>query len=173
MDEEQLIALAVANWKRIGETLLAVDSNHSEKYYQVVPMLLDQALVSPFRIVASYCSSDELKSQFDDGITTSAIIWNCWLTELAAVTQTAMLMVLKGDQTTTKQFDISMNEINRLLQKICKSCSNSNPGINQSNSQFNTNDEIEESYFDFDNVDDAIKSFSLIIVNTLSMLHTI
>ena len=91
MDDKELVGIVVSNWKRIGDILLACNSNHSEKYYQVVPMLLDQALVSPFRIVASYCSSDELKSQFDDGITASAIIWNCWLMELGAIVQLEML----------------------------------------------------------------------------------
>ena len=92
MDDKELIAIAVLNWKRIGEKLMGCDDcNHSEKYYLVVPLLLEQALVSPFRIVASYCSSRELNSQFDDAITASDIIWNCWLMELGAIVQLEML----------------------------------------------------------------------------------
>jgi hypothetical protein len=98
MNETELIGIVVSNWKRIGDILLAVDGNHSEKYYQVIPMLLDRALVSPFRIVASYCSNQELKSQFDDGITTSAIVWNCWLIELGAIVQLEMLRFAFADE---------------------------------------------------------------------------
>jgi hypothetical protein len=73
--------------------------------------------------------------------------------DISGVTKTAMLMTLNGDQGMPKQFDISLNFLNRLLEKICKNCQNPPPGLNQSNSQFNSNDEIEESYFDFDDVE--------------------
>ena len=101
MDDTVLINLVVANWKRIGDILLDSDGchsdrYHSDKYYEVVPRLLDAVLVSPFRLVANYCSTSGLYSQFDNTITTNHIIWNCWLMELGAVVQYEMLRNISG-----------------------------------------------------------------------------
>ena len=96
MDDTGVINLVVANWKRIGDILLDSDGHHSDKYYKVVPKLLDAVLVSPFRLVANYCSTPGLYSQFDNGITTNHIIWNCWLMELGAVVQYEMLRNISG-----------------------------------------------------------------------------
>ena len=104
MDETVLINLVVANWKRISDILLDSDGHHSDKYYEVVPRLLDAVLVSPFRLVANYCSTPGLHSQFDDTITTNHIIWNCWLMELGAVVQYEMLRNISG-----KRYDIELD----------------------------------------------------------------
>ena len=89
MDEEQLIALAVGNWKQIGD-ILNKKENHSPTYYNAIGWLLDEALGSPFKIVASYLAAKDLNSQFDSE-TTKDIIWNCWLMELGAIVQLEML----------------------------------------------------------------------------------
>lgn len=98
MDETVLINLIVSNWKRIGDILLDSDEHHSDKYYEIVPRLLDAVLVSPFRLVANYCINPSLYSQFDSAITTNHIIWNCWLMELGAVVQYEMLRYTSGER---------------------------------------------------------------------------
>ena len=72
--------------------------------------------------------------------------------DLTGVTKMSTLMTLKGDDSLPKSFDVSMNDLNRLLSKVLKSCNGiQTTGLSSSN--FNTNDEIEENYFDFDNVE--------------------
>jgi hypothetical protein len=70
------------------------------------------------------------------------------------VVNTAMLMVLKGDGTEPPLFDVGINDLNRLLAKICGFCGNPNTGLKQnSNQQFNENDEEPEFYFDFNDTE--------------------
>ena len=74
--------------------------------------------------------------------------------DLSGVTKTAMMMVLKGDGTEPPLFDIGMNDLNRLLNKLMKVCNNPSQGLNQSvANQFNEDDTDIESYFDFDDME--------------------
>jgi len=74
--------------------------------------------------------------------------------DLSGVTKTAMMMVLKGDGTEPPLFDVGMNDLNRLLNKLMKVCNNPNQGLNQNAAnQFNEDDEDIESYFDFDDME--------------------
>ena len=104
MDEEQLIALAVANWKRIGE-ILREKGNHSTAYYNAMGWLLDEGLVSPFKIVASYLAAKDLNSQFDSE-TNDIIVWNCWLVELGAIVQLNMLRSILVEEANDKSLDV-------------------------------------------------------------------
>jgi len=70
------------------------------------------------------------------------------------VVNTAMLMVLKGDGTEPPLFDVGINDLNRLLAKICGFCGNPKTGLKQNpNQQFNENDEEPEFYFDFNDIE--------------------
>ena len=104
MDEEQLIALAVGNWKQIGD-ILNKKENHSPTYYNAIGWLLDEALGSPFKIVASYLAAKDLNSQFDSE-TTKDIIWNCWLVELGAIVQLHMLRGVFANEANGKSLDV-------------------------------------------------------------------
>lgn len=74
--------------------------------------------------------------------------------DLSAVVKTATMMVLKGDGSEPPLFDIGMNDLNRLLNKLMKECNNPSQGLNQSaENQFNEDDDDIESYFDFDDVE--------------------
>lgn len=73
--------------------------------------------------------------------------------DISGVTKTAMLMTLQGDPNDPPLFDKGLNDLNRLLSKICPSCGNPSTGLNQNSPQFNENDEDAEFYFDFDDVE--------------------
>jgi hypothetical protein len=74
--------------------------------------------------------------------------------DLSAVVKTATMMVLKGDGSEPPLFDIGMNDLNRLLNKLMKVCNNPSQGLNQSTeNQFNEDDDDMELFFDFDDVE--------------------
>lgn len=74
--------------------------------------------------------------------------------DLSAVVKTATMMVLKGDKSEPPLFDIGMNDLNRLLNKLMKVCNNPSQGLNQSaENQFNEDDDDIESFFDFDDME--------------------
>jgi hypothetical protein len=74
------------------------------------------------------------------------------LPNLKDVTKMSTLLTLKGDNSAPIGLDIGMNELNRLLSKMLKSCNGAK--VNSlSKANFETNDEIEETYFDFDDVE--------------------
>jgi hypothetical protein len=73
--------------------------------------------------------------------------------DLAAVSKTAMLMVLKGDGSEPPLFDEAMNDLNRLINKLMKVCNNPNTINKSTENQFNEDDEDIEFYFDFDDVE--------------------
>jgi hypothetical protein len=74
--------------------------------------------------------------------------------DLSAVVKTATMMVLKGDGSEPPLFDIGMNDLNRLLNKLMKVCNNPSQGLNQSaENQFNEDDDDMELFFDFDDVE--------------------
>lgn len=74
------------------------------------------------------------------------------LPNLKDVTKVSTLLTLKGDNSAPIGLDIGMNELNRLLSKMLKSC-NGAKANSLSKANFETNDEIEETYFDFDDVE--------------------
>jgi len=74
--------------------------------------------------------------------------------DLSAVVKTATMMVLKGDKSEPPLFDIGMNDLNRLLNKLMRVCNNPSQGLNQSaENQFNEDDDDIESFFDFDDME--------------------
>ena len=74
--------------------------------------------------------------------------------DLSAVVKTATMMVLKGDGSEPPLFDIGMNDLNRLLNKLMRVCNNPSQGLNQSaENQFNEDDDDIEFYFDFDDME--------------------
>lgn len=77
------------------------------------------------------------------------------LPDITGITKTAMLMVLQGDDSQSKDFDIGMNRVERLLKKLTSICGSPKPkDLNQNpKDQFNENDEQDEFYFDFDDVE--------------------
>lgn len=79
---------------------------------------------------------------------------NIHFVDYNTVVNTAMLMVLKGDGTEPPLFDVGINDLNRLLAKICGFCGNPKTGLKQNpNQQFNENDEEPEFYFDFNDTE--------------------
>jgi hypothetical protein len=71
--------------------------------------------------------------------------------DISGVTKNAMLMTLQGDGSESLLFDKSINNLNRLLNKLFAVCGNPDTGLNQNpTNQFNDNDEDTESYFDFE-----------------------
>lgn len=74
-----------------------------------------------------------------------------------AVLKTAMMMTLNGDGSEPVGLNIAMNDLNRILSKLCAFCGNSQTAVKNMNqttsTQFNENDEDVESYFDFNDVE--------------------
>ena len=74
-----------------------------------------------------------------------------------SVLKTAMMMTLNGDGSEPVGLNVAMNDLNRILSKLCAFCGNSQTAVknmNQTtNTQFNENDEDVESYFDFNDVE--------------------
>jgi hypothetical protein len=70
------------------------------------------------------------------------------------VVNKAILMTIKGDGTEPPLFNMGLNDLNRLLAKLCGNCGNPNTGLKQNpNEQFNENDEDPEFYFDFNDIE--------------------
>lgn len=79
---------------------------------------------------------------------------NIEFVELSDVIRTSLMMTLQGDGSEPPLFDKSLNDLNRLLNRLFAICGNTNTGLKQNlNNQFSENDEDIESYFDFDSVD--------------------
>jgi hypothetical protein len=77
------------------------------------------------------------------------------LPNIDIILKTAMTMVLHGDNSTTKQFSISLNNLNRLTDKLFSICGNpTNDSLKQTtNELFNENDDDISEYFNFDVVE--------------------
>jgi len=79
------------------------------------------------------------------------------LPDIQHITKTAMLMTIQGDGSDNPLFNKGMNNVNRLLQKLCAICgtpTKKNELKNQNAvDMFNETDEDIESYFDFDDVE--------------------
>lgn len=79
------------------------------------------------------------------------------LPDIQNITKTAMLMTIQGDGSDNPLFNKGMNNINRLLQKLCAICGTptKNNELKNQNAvdMFNETDEDIESYFDFDDVE--------------------
>jgi hypothetical protein len=79
---------------------------------------------------------------------------NIHFVDYNAVVNKAILMTIKGDGSEPPLFNIGLNDLNRLLTKLCGNCGNPNTGLKQNpNQQFNENDEEPEFYFDFNDVE--------------------
>jgi hypothetical protein len=79
---------------------------------------------------------------------------NIHFVDYNAVVNKAILMTIKGDGSEPPLFNIGLNDLNRLLSKLCGNCGNPNTGLKQNpNQQFNENDEEPEFYFDFNDVE--------------------
>jgi hypothetical protein len=65
------------------------------------------------------------------------------------------MMTIQTDPSAPPLFEKGINDLNRLLSKILKACGNSQSnGLNQNTSnQFNENDQDEEFFFDFDDLE--------------------
>jgi len=72
--------------------------------------------------------------------------------DISGVTKTAMLMTLQGNPYDTPLFDVGLNFLDRLLNKLCTICGKSkNNNLTETpSSEFNENDVDVESYFNFD-----------------------
>lgn len=80
---------------------------------------------------------------------------NIEFVDLSGITKTAMMMTIQTDPSAPPLFEKGINDLNRLLSKILKACGNSQSnGLNQNTSnQFNENDQDEEFFFDFDDLE--------------------
>lgn len=81
---------------------------------------------------------------------------NIEFVDISGVTKTAMMMTIQSDPSAPPLFEKGMNDLNRLLSKILKACGNNNGanGLNQNTSNtFNENDQDEEFFFDFDDIE--------------------
>jgi hypothetical protein len=79
--------------------------------------------------------------------------------DISGVTKSAMLLTIQGDKTESLDFNVSLNKLDRLLNKlfaICGQQTNRNSIKNQNPTDlFDENEEDIESYFDFDNTDEV------------------
>jgi len=79
------------------------------------------------------------------------------LPDIQHITKTAMLMTIQGDGSDNPLFNKGMNNVNRLLQKLCAICGTPTKKDELKNQNavdmFNETDEDIESYFDFDDVE--------------------
>lgn len=79
------------------------------------------------------------------------------LPDIQHITKTAMLMTIQGDGSDNPLFKKGMNNVNRLLQKLCAICGTPTKKDELKNQNavdmFNETDEDIESYFDFDDVE--------------------
>jgi hypothetical protein len=81
------------------------------------------------------------------------------LPDLSGITKTAMLLTIQGDGSETLQFNIGLNNLDRLLNKLFAVCGTTNDRLDIKNQ--NPTDLIDESeesvefYFDFDDVDEV------------------
>jgi hypothetical protein len=79
------------------------------------------------------------------------------LPDIQHITKTAMLMTIQGDGSDNPLFQKGMNDVNRLLQKLCAICGSptKNDELKNQNAvdMFNETDEDIESYFNFDDVE--------------------
>jgi len=79
------------------------------------------------------------------------------LPDIAGITKMAMLMTIQGDSSETPLFTGALNDLNRLITKLCSVCGNPKKTNTLSNQNaidlFNENDEDLELYFNFDDVE--------------------
>jgi hypothetical protein len=79
--------------------------------------------------------------------------------DISGITKSAMLLTIQGDKTESLDFNISLNKLDRLLNKlfaICGQQTNRNSIKNQNPTDlFDENEEDIDSYFDFDNTDEV------------------
>jgi hypothetical protein len=75
--------------------------------------------------------------------------------QFSNVVKTALLLTVQGDGTETKLFNSSLNNLERLLNKLFTLCPQNNPTIKESNptALFNEDDILSEEYFDFNNIE--------------------
>ena len=79
---------------------------------------------------------------------------NIHFVDYNSVVSKALLMTINGDGSEPPLFNLGLNDLNRLLSKLCGNCGNPNTGLKQTpNQQFNENDEEVEFYFDFNDVE--------------------
>jgi hypothetical protein len=74
--------------------------------------------------------------------------------DMSGVTKMAVLMTINADGSEPPLFNIGLDNLTRLLKKICANCGAPDPGLKQNaTTQFNENDQDSEFYFDFDDVE--------------------
>jgi len=74
--------------------------------------------------------------------------------DMSGVTKMAMLMTINADGSEPPLFNIGLDNLTRLLKKICANCGSPSTGLKQNaTTQFNENDQDSEFYFDFDDVE--------------------
>ena len=74
--------------------------------------------------------------------------------DMSGVTKMAMLMTINGDGSEPPLFNIGLDNLTRLLKKICANCGAPDTALKQNaTTQFNENDQDSEFYFDFDDVE--------------------
>jgi hypothetical protein len=71
----------------------------------------------------------------------------------ADVLRVALMMLSQGDEN-SQMFDIGLNDLNRVLEKLFADCgSPKTKGLNQNTPQFEENDDDYQRYFNFDDVE--------------------
>jgi hypothetical protein len=74
--------------------------------------------------------------------------------DMSGVTKMAMLMTINADGSEPPLFNVGLDNLTRLLKKICANCGAPDVGLKQNaTTQFNENDQESEFYFDFDDVE--------------------
>jgi hypothetical protein len=69
------------------------------------------------------------------------------------VLRVALMMLSQGDKD-SQMFDIGLNDLNRVLEKLFADCgTNKTKGLNQNEPQFEENDDDYQRYFNFDDVE--------------------
>lgn len=74
--------------------------------------------------------------------------------DMSGVTKMAVLMTINADGSEPPLFNVGLDNLTRLLKKICANCGSPSTGLKQNaTTQFNENDQDSEFYFDFDDVE--------------------
>lgn len=123
--------------KNDGNTLFSVDWNSANQEYEIYG-LKQNTVVEVNDFLNDYYSSIEMP-------------------DITGIIKTAMLLTIQGDDTQSLQFNVGLNNLERITSRlfaICGSPKQRNDLKNQNPIDlFDENEEDTEEYFDFDNLD--------------------
>lgn len=120
------------------KTLFSLDWNESNQEYNVTGLKQNISEIKVADFLNDYYSSIEMIN-------------------FEHVVKTAVSLTTQGDGTETKLFNMSLNNVERLLDRLFSLCPGGGNGLFESNpsSLYDETEDSFENYFDFDRVDDV------------------